>query len=285
MLSEKQNNRFKRPGIVILFLAIALGYLSTLVLTNYRRPPSQREKEELQERYQLDKIRILLENYYDDHQEYPDSLKQIEAYVLEQWKKKQFLLKYKGQVMAFGNAEFFHNFSTNYHLTIHDYAKQNAFLYFQEKIEDSWLYDQKKTFNQVVAHIQRNQKQHDLLDPNKPIGIKNIATQQTGYGKAYSDFRDALGEEIFFDSKTRGRLYKEGYRKVLLYVPLKKKQAFLIFICMSYDEAPQTVEPDATFPTELVYKNQRIFKQLEIKFDVNTSTLEVANFDKLIQAL
>lgn len=70
-----------------------------------------------------------------------------------------------------------------------------------------------------------------------------------------------------------------------MYVPLKKKQAFLIFLCMSYDGAPKTVSPDATFPTELVYKNKRIFKRLEIKFDVNTSTLEVANFDKFIQEL
>lgn len=284
-LSDKQKN-WLRPSVVIIFLVIVSVQLLGTILTNYRRPPSQFEKELLQQRYQLDKIRILLENYYDEHQTYPDSLKQIETYALEQWKKKQFMVKYKGRVMAYGDAEFFHNFSTNYHFTIHDYAKQNALLYFQKKIEDSWLYDEEKTFNQVATHIQQNQKQHDLLDPNKPIGIKNIDTQKTGYGKAYSDFHDALSEDkLILDDKTTYQLYKEGYDKVLLYAPLKNRQAFLVFICMPFDASLKFVESFTLSRGELVYKNKRIFKQLEIKFDVNTNTLKVANFDKFIQEL
>lgn len=284
--SDKQKN-WLRPSVVIIFLVIASVYLLVIILTNYRswRPPSQFEKELLQQRYQLDKIRILLENYYDDHQAYPDSLKQIETYVLEQWKKKQFMVKYKGRVMTYGDAEFFHNFSTNYHFTIHDYAKQNAFLhYFQEKIDGSRK-DKLEIFNQVKAHVEHNQKQHDLLDPNKPIGIKNIATQKTGYGKAYSDFRDALGEKIFSDNETTYQLYQESYRNVLLYTPLKNKQAFLIFLCMPFEVSPILMESSTLSSGQLVYKNKRIFKELKINFDVNTNTLEVTNLDELIKEL
>ena len=81
-LSEKQKS-WLRPSTVIIFLVIASVNLLGTILTNYSRPLSQFEKELLQQRYQLKKIRILLENYYDDHQVYPDSLKQIERYVLK----------------------------------------------------------------------------------------------------------------------------------------------------------------------------------------------------------
>lgn len=261
--------------IRILVCGLIAVYLIALILQNSIHSDRWSE-EDLQKRYQIQKISSLLQDYYKSNNKYPDSLRHLEKNILMQWEKGEFLIEefHKDHEL---DMEFRHNFSTSFDFSIHDYAKKYYFDFFAfgRKVQDFDFID-------VAKYIEKNKKQHDLLDPNKPIGIKNIATQQTGYGKAYSDFRDALGEKLFINSEDHFQRYREGCNRVLLYIPLKEKQAFLIFNASS----TQVVNPKMIAQGELVYKNKRILnKRLDINFDVNTSTIEVINLDELIKGL